>query len=387
MKNVSTSIVVCSLIASIFLLSGCAEENTSAEPVPPRVRFFVVGDKATGQSRRLSGKVIAQESSPLSFRVGGTVSEVFVQPGDRVNKGQVLALLQKRDFQIALNQARAAVNVARAAQEEARQNFSRAERLYEQDAGSQAEVEQAQAGRAAAEGELQSALSALEQTRRDLAGTSLQAPFEGTIATRTIEPFSEIAAGAESFVLQSSGAFEVEVLVPETLVRDLDYGQTVGVSFPTLPELKLTGTVNEISSRTESGNAFPVIIQLNTANSDLRAGISAAVTFNFSQYLGEKTAFLIPISALALEAGMHKRYQSAEAFSQHLNSPTAPIFVINENNVIELREVTVGDLRGNQLEVFSGLAAGDKIVSAGVAFLHAGMHVKLWRAELGLDDG
>ena len=372
---------------TLLILSGCAEEVTEQKSVIPRVKYYVVGESATGQSRRLSGKVVAAESSPLSFRVNGTVDEVLVRQGDEVNKGQVLAKIQDRDLQIAVRQARAAVNIARAEVAEAAQSYERAKRLFDQDAGSQAEVEKGSAARATASGNLVSAQSQLEQANRDAASAVLSAPFAGTIASRSIEPFSEVTIGTEAFVLQSGGAVEIDVLVPEALVRDLDHGQAVGISFPTLPDVSLNGSVNEIGSRTVAGNAFPVSIQLNSTDQDLRPGMSAAVTFNFAQYLGDKQAYLVPLSALAIEAGMLNAYREGRELGAEMSSRTAPVFIINRDNELELREISVGDLRGNDLEVFSGLSAGEKVVSAGVAFLREGMKVKLWVAEDGLNDG
>lgn len=66
---------------------------------------------------------------------------------------------------------------------------------------------------------------------------------------------------------------------------------------------------------------------------------------------------------------------------------TAPVFVIDDNYRLQVRDVVIGDLRGNQLEVYEGLEAGEKIVSAGVTFLHENMKVELWMPEQGLTDG
>ncbi|MFB3106090.1 MAG: hypothetical protein ACE1ZA_14395 [Pseudomonadales bacterium] len=63
------------------------------------------------------------------------------------------------------------------------------------------------------------------------------------------------------------------------------------------------------------------------------------------------------------------------------------MFVVDDNNRLRVKDVVVGDIRGNLLEVFEGLEAGDKIVSAGVAFLREGMTVELWTPAQGLTSG
>ena len=205
------------------------------------------------------------------------------------------------------------------------------------------------------------------------------------IASRSVEPFQEMSADTEAFVLQTANALEVELRVPETLIRDVDHGQTVEVTFPAIAGLALGGVVNEIGSRAETGNAYPVSIRLWGGDADLRPGMTANVTFNFDAYLDGRTAYLIPLAAIAIEFGAIRRAREDDG-TPHSES-TAPLFVIDDANRLQARDVVVGDLRGNRLEVYEGLEAGEKIVSAGVSFLREGMVVELWTPERGLMDG
>ena len=353
----------------------------------PRVKYFIIGERATGQSRRISGKLVAAESSPLSFGVGGTVEEVLVVQGDVVSQGQRLAALDAEPLRLAVEQARAQLNISRAKVAETKQVYDRTVTLFEKRASSQAEVDTATANHGAARGNLRATQSDLDRKERDLSQAELKAPFAGTIAARSIDPFQEISAGSEAFVLQTADALEAEVRVPETLIRDVDYGQVVQVTFPTLADTVVSGVVSEIGSRVENGNAFPVSIQLSSTEADLRPGMTASVTFNFDAYLDGQTVYLIPLSAIAIELGMIRQARAQntnDTNDAEASRGTAPIFVIDDANQLQVRNIQVGDLRGNQLEVFDGLTAGEKIVSAGVAFLREGMRVELWTPEQGL---
>jgi len=364
------------------LLTACSEEPAPKVEVTPRVKYFVVGEQASGQSRRISGKVVAADTSPLSFSVSGTVEEVLVSRGDKVIQGQILARIDSEPIRLAVEQARAQLNIARAKVAEAKQNYERVLNVFNKGAGSKAAVEKATAERSEARGQLRAAQSDLDVKKRDLNRTKLLAPFAGTIAERTIEPFQEVSIGNEAFILQSTDALKVEVLVPETLIRDVDYGQVVQISFPTLADADISGVVNQIGSRAEAGNAFPVKVQLSSTDIDLRPGMTASVTFNFDKYLDGRTAYLIPISALAIEVGLLKVARGKERVQNN-----APVFVIDDNNTLQARNVVIGDLRGNKLEVFEGLEEGEKVVSAGVALLRENMTVDLWSVEQGLNDG
>lgn len=386
----------------MLIVVGCADENQPLDETVPRVKYFVVGEQATGQSRRISGKVVAADTSPLSFSVGGTVEEVVVVQGDLVREGQLLARLDAEPLRLDVERARAQLNVARAKVAETKQTYDRTRELFQKRAASQAEVETATANHTAARGNLRAAQSDLQRKERDFSRAELTAPFSGTIASRSIEPFQEVSTDKESFVLQSTDALKVDVRVPETLIRDVDYGQVVQVTFPTLADTTVSGVVSEIGSRAEAGNAFPVSIRLKdvataadlgvfgsvrtmlSTEADLRPGMTAGVTFNFDKYLKGRTSYLIPLSAIAIDVGMLKQVRKQE---ENPAPKTAPVFVIDDNNRLQVRNVVVGDLSGNELEVFEGLEAGERIVSAGVALLHEGMSVELWSSEQGLADG
>lgn len=365
----------------VLALAACGDEQTAQQDVTPRVKVFVVGEQASGQSRRISGKVVAADSTSLSFATGGTVQEVLVRQGDTVSKGQLLAKLDEEPLSLAVENARAQLSVARAKVVETKQVYDRSASLVKKQVVSRADFETATANLAAARGNLRSAKSELESRERDLARAQLIAPFEGTVASRSIDPYQEVSAGSEAFVLQSAGTLEIEVQVPETLIRDVDYGQAVQATFPTLPNASVGGTVSEISSQTDAGNAFRVTIRLSQTDVDLRPGMTASVTFNFDQYLDGETVYLVPLSALAIEAGTLRDGGRVDS-----NSRQAPVFVV-EDGTLHMRDVTVGDIRGNMLEVFAGLEAGDQVVSAGVALLREGMTVERWTPQQGLNDG
>ena len=368
----------------LLLSHGCGEDLPVRVEEPPRVKYFVVGDQATGQSRRISGRLVAADSSPLSFGVGGTVAQVLVAQGDAVRQGQLLAALDVQPLRFAVEQARADLTVAAAKAAETKQTYGRTLDLLAKGVASQAEVDTATANHASARGNLQALRSALKRKEWDLSHAELVAPFSGVIASRSVEPFQEMSADTEAFVLQTANALEVELRVPETLIRDVDHGQTVEVTFPAIAGLTLGGVVNEIGSRAETGNAYPVSIRLWGADADLRPGMTANVTFNFDAYLDDRTAYLIPLAAIAIEFGAIRR---AREGGVPLSESTVPLFVIDDANRLQVRDVVVGDLRGNRLEVYEGLEAGEKIVSAGVSFLREGMVVELWTPERGLMDG
>lgn len=364
-------------MAASLVLVGCDEAVDEAPPAPaPVVKLERVNERATGQVRSISGVVEPSDSSTLSFQVGGRVLELNANAGGTVVVGQVLGLLDRTNYQIAVDAAQSHLNSARARRGEARDDLDRKRALIDKGFVTQAAVDSSQASFEAAEASVSVATSDLERAQKDLERTVLVAPFSGTVASREVDAFVEVAAGAAIYNVQSDGDLEVRVLVPETIIREVDYGQPVSISFPTLPNRTFGGTVSEIASRAEAGNAFGVKVTLVELNGeDIRAGMTAKVTFNFQSYLTGRDAFLIPLSSIAIKevtAGGNGRPDPA-------SRANVPVFVFDaEEHAVFRREVSIGDIRGNDVEVFEGLKEGDQIVTAGVAFLYDGMPVRSW---------
>jgi RND family efflux transporter MFP subunit len=363
------------VVALALLAIGCGSESAQTDPVVKRVKVLEVGRVSTVEERRISGRVVAAESSRLSFGVAGTIAEITVNAGDRFPARQVLARLDEAPLQIALDQAQAAVVVARARAREAEQTWRRITGLFEQDAASQAELEAATSPYESARGSLRAEEASLERKQRDLRLATIRAPFAGQVTERVAEPFQEIGGSQEVLAVQAEGAFEVEVAVPEAMIRHVEYGQAVTVSFPSL-DLAATGAVSEIGARSVDGGGFPVSVRIGAEYAELRAGISASVQFAFSREDGGAgPVYLIPLSAIAVDAAI--------ASGQQDGSGDAMVYVVGPDERLVLRAVRIGTARGDDLEVFSGLEAGERVVVAGVPFLSEGMRVSIWRGGLG----
>lgn len=362
-----------SLLAALCLpmLGSCAEEVPEVVEFTPSVKVYEVGKQATGQSRKLSGKILAADRSQLSFGVGGKVAEIIALQGQTVTKGQLLARLDDASLKIQVEEARAALSNARAQLLEAQTVFNRTTTLVQKRAASQKELDSATATLASAESSMSSAQGSLDQAELDLSFAQLTAPFDGQVVEVPIQAFQEISPSEIAVVIQSEGALEIEVRVPETLIREVDFGQVVQVTFPTFEGVVESGTVIEIGAEAEVGSAFRVAVRLAENPDGLLPGMTASVTFNYNDYLNGKQAFLIPLAAIALDAAVTSATTDEDK--------SAPVFVFDKaSGTINLRQVTFGDFRGNEAEVYSGLQPGDLIVSAGVPFMRDGMQATIW---------
>lgn len=371
---------IISVLFLVALLSGCQDSEVEQKEIVPKVKVFTVGKEATGQLRRISGKVSAATTATLSFGVSGKVVEIVPNEGGTVSDGQLLARIDSQPVRIRLEDARAQLNSARAKLVEAQSGYTRTSKLFSQRGASQKELDAAMANLTTTKNNVDTAKGKVTQAELDYSHVRLAAPFAGKVEKVEVDLFEEITAGQKIITIQAADALEVKVRVPESLIRFVDYGQLVQATFPALPDVMVPGVITSISAEAEEGNAFPVSVSLSENNADLRSGMTAGVSFNFSSYLDGRKAYLIPLSAIAIESG----YLNPKAFNRvdSAEETVAPVFVFDQTaGQIHEKKVVVGELRGNEIEVYEGLEKGELVVSAGVAFLRDGMQAEVWNPK------
>ncbi|MBB6519831.1 efflux RND transporter periplasmic adaptor subunit [Pseudoteredinibacter isoporae] len=358
-------------LAAAALIAGCSEQLETQQAVPPKaIKYFSVGEESSGSVRKVTGIVEPSDKTDLSFRVDGKVSNVLVKQGDLVSKDQVLAELDPKDYRTSLSSAQAQLNQARAEQQNSSSELKRNQQLFAKKLVAQATIDKLQAAADAANSQVKVAEDRVQEANRNLERTKLRAPFAGTINTRTLEPFQSVQSGNTVFQLQGDTGFKIKVPAAESMMPYIEYGQLVSSDFPAVPGLSLEGQVSSIGSQVEAGSSFPVKVQLSGDTSNIRAGMTANVTFSFRAENQETPIYMIPVSALS-ESNVNKD-----------DNRFAGVLLFNpETSLLEKREIELGDLRDNSVEVIKGLNKGDKIASAGLPFLFAGQEVTLWEPE------
>ncbi len=381
--NTETMVVGCRLIAGLrsFLSGGkrwlastvlaivlstilaCSEQAPPPVETVRAIRTFEVGDPAAGMKRRFSGVVEAADTSSISFEVPGNVQTVKVEVGENITKGQVLAVLDDRTFQMSVAAAQAAVGRAEVERNDARSELDRLRKAAGINPGavSQRSIDQAETQFNSARKNLRYHNSQLDLARRDLERTVLKAPFDGVVATRLVDPFQQVALGEVLFDLYVESAMEAAISVPESEIDWVRLGLPGEIRFPAIPGQVFQGTVSEISRVAGGANAFPVRVLIDTDNPRIRPGITAGVTLLLDEGRDE-TAYLIPTGALLAGADESSGF----------------VFVFDEtSSSVKQTAVTFAGVRESSVIVRSGLQTGDVIAAAGVSFLRDGQKVIL----------
>ena len=231
------------IIFHVFLfiiLVGCSEKTVTKQEVIRPIAWTKVTTSTLKQSRIISGIIAPVETANLSFEVFGKIQEVKVSLGSEVKKGQVLASLDKRSFNLALQSVQAEVEKAKASLAEAQNGYLRYQKLIEQKLVSQSGFDNAKALYESSKSAVDVTLAKLDIAHKDLQDSILLAPYDGIITKRLIEPSQQIASGNLAFEIEGNHGFEVQVMVPETLIQELIQDAFVNVSIPTLTHLSFT---------------------------------------------------------------------------------------------------------------------------------------------------
>ncbi|SHK19785.1 efflux RND transporter periplasmic adaptor subunit [Halomonas caseinilytica] len=353
--------LLCGLAGLALLLTGCSPDTSSATEIPTVVDSHVVQAGNATDISRLSGRVKAAEHTTLSFEIAGKLERVAVDVGDPFDAGEPLATLDDERYRLVAQQRRAEAREAEASLIEKRQDYQRQSSLAEKGYVSDTQLDTARAGLDTAESRHASAVAALELAERDLAQTTLTAPFDGSVSARQAEPSERVAANQAILeVISDREGFEVETSVPETLIDALSTGSNHKVSFPALGGITAPATLTQLGTQPRSSNNYPVILALDEPPKGIHAGMTAEVELSLAGSARDASVLPIPLTALVYD-----------------DDQRTHVLRIDEDERLESVEVAVVDIGEGHAKVRGELAPGDRIVARGTEFVDPGQTVSL----------
>jgi len=355
-KLIGILIVIGIVVALVFVRSKRAKERDAAplvKEVPVAVQTAAVKEGQAVQSRHVLGIVEGAEEIEVAPRVMGQVLEVKVREGASVKKGDLLAVLDDREFQDAVAEAEAALAAAKTAYHAQHDATVRDQRLFEVKAIAQEQWDRSQAAEAAARAQLDVAEKRLDQARTRLSYCRLTAPADGLVARRLADPGDLGLPGKPLLKLVRQQTVRVRAELPPEDLAGLKVGQSVTL---TLNDLQLEAKVSRVFPALSAGH-------LATFEADLPnppPGFVSGATVGVDVHLSEAEGLAVPADALLEgDQGAH-------------------VFVVRDGTVHPL-SVKVLDRSLDRAVVQGDLTAGDRVIIARPARLMTfaeGMKVK-----------
>ncbi len=350
------------LLCIAFALTACKEKTEIIEVVRA-IKTITVSEQATEQIRKFSGLVAAVDSSGLSFQVGGQVETVEVDIGDRVEKGQVLAVLDQEPYRLEVDAAQAELVKSRANVVNTKAEAQRQKRVFDQGAGAKSDLDSAEYNYKAARSAVNYQISRLNLAKRNLRLTTLLSPYDGAIAWRSVEPHEEVTVGQKVFEIDAKGEMEVQLAVPESTIDRIHIDDPATVTFPTLPGETVKSRISYIGSAAVKANAFPVKLELIDPNKKIKPGMTAEANLSIKDE-NQQPGYLVPLQAIL-------PVEDAKQGHAFVYDP--------KTSTVKKTLIHVRGSQHDQAIVYEGLAAGDIIAVAGVSFLADGLKVRLMK--------
>ena len=373
-----------SLVAAMLstVLTGCGEVESAVPQatVSRPVKLMTIDNHASQQLRVFPAKIAASQQADLAFRINGELVKLDLAEGQRVQKGQLLALLDDRDAKNALLNAEANHELADV-------DFTRKQELYKRKLISKAEFDTARAT-------LKSAKAALYSARDQLAYTRLIAPFSGTVAKVNLDNHQMIQATQVVLTLQGDKQVDVSIQVPESLLLSLknvsfdeafkpevrfNAPQTLALEKGFTPTMTSTGEAvtypvhyKEHASKVSPGSqTYEVVFSLTPPeNLNILPGMSAELLLDMSSLNGAHQAIsVLPMTAIV-------RSDNTNETKVWRYDP--------ESRKLQPVTVSLGQVRSTGIEIISGLKAGDQVVAVGASAVKDNMEVKPLRWERGV---
>lgn len=344
-------------VGLVVALAACSAGNDEAAE-PRAVAWHEVGGQTDENGEIwLPGSLQAANRSELSFEVPGIVASVRAEIGDPVQRGEVLATLDGRTYQLETARAEARLAETTARLRAAEQDAQRQAELLEAGAASESRYETAVAERSGLREIARAQRAEIGIARESLSDTNLRAPFSGRIARRAIEPGQQVGSGQVVFEIDGTGGVEATFSVTANQRQRLTVGTPVRVRGGRAGEAVIAARISEISGRGNASGLFEVTATLDGAPASFSPGSTVDIALPASG--GGATGTAIPITALI-----------------PMSSNRARVFVIDpETGEIAARDIVIARLAGDDAIVRAGLSRGDLIVARGVAFLSEGQRV------------
>ena len=336
-------------IVALGVFTGCSENEICQDGGEENKVKFVKVEEVSAQTNKsnysFNGSVKEKSLTSLAFRVGGPLIEVNVDAGDYVQKGDVIARIDPRDYQVNLDTRKAQYLQTKG-------EYDRYVSLRKQDKIPENTFEKIEAGYLMAK-------AAYKNAQHQLNDTELRAPMSGYIHEKMIENFNTVGPGIPVVSILDISKLEVVVNVSETKVQKMKNCTRSLMTVPSVNAIGIPLTYVSINEKAGKDGLYETRLMFNNIGDyDIMPGMAAEVSI---------------VCDATKEHNL--RISSSAVFHQNEKSF---VWIYNPNSTsIEKQQVDLGQLKSNgTIEILAGLQPGSQIVTAGIHSLSNGQEVK-----------
>ena len=311
---------------------------TPAEDAPtPGLATFRVESAPVPEERLLDGTVEAVNQSTVSAQTAGRIDSIHFDVNDRVAAGTVMLRIRSTEQVAGLTQAQAAVKEATAREAEAQQRYQRINDMYQRRVVARATFDEASAARDAAVARASAARAGLDAAREGVAYTEVRAPYSWVVTQKFVQLGELVAPGTPLMAGASLDALRVVAEVPQSVVEQVRKVHQA-VVYVDGKRIESTGLTLFPSAQPQT-STFRLRIDMPKGVQGLAPGMFVKVGL----VTGAADLLLVPRAAVVERSEMRA------------------VYVVAPDGRVSLRQVRLGHVRGDQIEILAGLVADDTI--------------------------
>ncbi len=307
-----------------------------------------------------NARVVAERRVDVTSEGVGKCIAVKAEEGDRVEKGQILAELEKREALASLNQAEVQVRQQKAA-------YDRARMMWQEGLGPEVEYENAKFA-------YEQALASYELQQAQLDNLTIKAPIGGIVTRREIQVGTLVTSGTPAFSIVDPTSYILEIHPPERDLARIQVGQTARVRIDAVPDREFRTTVRRINPAVENGTVRATLDFEPEDREHLKEGAFARVSLVMDTH---ENALLLPKDAVLDENGREYVFviEPAEEPDDFRSDGAEPRWVARRV------DVETGFETPEVVEILSGIDDDSRVVTLGQHTLRSGAEVRLTRSE------
>lgn len=326
-----------------LVLAGCSRKESAPAPGPNlptlSVRTVTVEVQRRTATEEVVGTVRPRLSAAVAAKISGTIQQMLVSPGQTVKAGQLLVQIDAREIQARLEQSLAL-------REQAQRDLQRQQKLLDEKILTMAEFDAVQSRARVAE-------ASVKEAETMMGYAKIAAPFDGIVTAKRADVGDLASPGRPLLEIEDPNALRLEADVPEALLDKVKLNERLTLRVPAAG-VAIEGTVSEVTPAADPvSRTFRVKLDLPTTPG-LRSGQFGRVAVP----VAEVSAMRVPAGAIVLRGQME-------------------IAFVVLNGKAQMRLVKTGKHLGSEVEVVSGLSAGEQLVTAEVSRLADGQPVEL----------
>lgn len=342
---------------STALFTGCHSGHETAAPsasaAPVEVRLSTAQTDSSLSTTQLSvgGRLEAFQSTQLSSRVMGLVTNLYAREGNHVRKGQTLVRIQSSDLQAQRARLQANFSEAQAAYQNAFVNYQRFKALFEQASATAFELDQSKMNCDMAKSRVQQVEHGIEQVDIMIREANVVSPFDGHVTSLHTEVGMMANPGMPLLTIETTERLQLKVLVPESEIQFIDSKQPVQITFAQSDEKWQTRVLTIHPSSSMSGSQYAVDLEVPASIAKERKwkpGMYANALFK-KRLTGEPNTNASQLVTIPKTALVSKGQLEG-------------IYTVSSEQTAILRWIRTGKDLGDRVEVLSGLTSGEPYI-------------------------